>query len=238
MKRYILRFWSLYFATTITFLVILALGNRAIDVLAESVSDNGKQIIIIDAGHGGEDGGAISCTGRLESHINLEISLKFNELCHLLGYETQMIRTTDISVYTEGNTLATKKASDLRQRVKIANEIPNAIVISIHQNIFSDSRYAGAQVFYAQTAGSKALAKELQNIIGMIDPTNHRGIKEANHVYLMQHIENTGIIVECGFLSNPQEALKLQNPEYQNKLCAAIVSALSQFLKLDSQTND
>jgi N-acetylmuramoyl-L-alanine amidase len=238
MKKYVLTFWPIYLVSVIIFLIILLLGNRTVDILVENVLYKRNHVIIIDAGHGGEDGGAISCTGRLESHINLEIALKLNELCHLLGYETKMIRTTDISVYTEGTTLAAKKASDLRQRVKMANGSSNGIVVSIHQNTFSDSRYKGAQVFYAQTAGSKALANELQKNFGIIDSTNHRNIKRADHVYLMQHIQNTGVLVECGFLSNTEEERKLQNTDYQNKLCAAIVSALSQYIKLDVQTND
>lgn len=229
MKIYLSKFWTTYFAFVVVFLLVVSLGNKGVIVFADILSAERSPLIVIDAGHGGEDGGAISCTGKLESQLNLEIALRLNDLCHLLGYETKMIRTTDISVYTEGKTIAAKKASDLRQRVKIANETPNSIIISIHQNTFSDSRYSGAQVFYAKTAGSKELANILQRKLTLIDPQNHRREKEAGSVYLMQHLQNTGILIECGFLSNPKEEAILQNASYQKMLCAVIVSSLCEY---------
>ena len=194
-----------------------------------SYQDN-RHTVIIDAGHGGEDGGATSCSGRLESHINLEIALRLDALCHLLGYETRMIRTTDTSVYTEGNTIAARKASDLRQRVRIANKTEKGILISIHQNTFSDSRYSGAQVFYAKTDGSKELANALQQNLALMTPNNHRQAKEASGVYLMEHMQNTAVLIECGFLSNYEEEMKLQNPRYQKELCCSIISAVSKYI--------
>ena len=110
--------------------------------------------VIIDAGHGGIDGGATSCTGVLESTLNLEIALRLNDLLTLLGMDTTMIRTTDTSIYTEGNTIAAQKVSDLKERARIVNDTENAILISIHQNTFSNSKYSGAQVFYAATEGA------------------------------------------------------------------------------------
>ena len=229
MKKYLSKFWTTYFSFVVVFLLVVSLGNKGVIVFADILSAERSPLIVIDAGHGGEDGGAISCTGKLESQLNLEIALRLNDLCHLLGYETKMIRTTDISVYTEGKTIATKKASDLRQRVKIANETPNSIIISIHQNTFSDSRYSGAQVFYAKTGGSKELANILQRELTLLDPQNHRREKEAGSVYLMQHLQNTGILIECGFLSNPKEEAILQNASYQKMLCAVIVSSLCEY---------
>ena len=105
-------------------------------------------LIIIDPGHGGEDGGAISCTGVSESKLNLEISLRLNDLLNLLGYDTCLIRDSDISIHTKGETIAQKKASDLKERVRIVNETENAVLLSIHQNQFPDSRYSGPQVFF------------------------------------------------------------------------------------------
>ena len=129
------------------------IGSGAVTASVQSEGVERNHRIVIDAGHGGIDGGATSCTGVLESTINLQIALRLNDLMHLLGYETVMIRTTDTSVYTEGNTIAAQKVSDLKERVRIVNETENAILISIHQNIFPDSRYDGAQVFYAPTEG-------------------------------------------------------------------------------------
>ena len=138
-------------------------GSRTVTVFTENASIQDRKCVIIDAGHGGVDGGATSCSGVLESEINLQIALKLDDLMHLLGMKTIMIRTTDCSVYTEGISIAAKKVSDLKQRVKIINNSKNAIVLSIHQNFFPDSRYSGAQVFYSNTDSSSMLARKLQN---------------------------------------------------------------------------
>ena len=142
-----------------------------------------------------------------------------------------MIRTRDESVYKEGNSIAAKKVSDLKERVRIVNETEDAILISIHQNTFSDSRYHGAQVFYGPKGESKTLAEEMQHAFcKTINPGSNRKIKKADGIYLMQHIDCTGILVECGFLSNPQEEALLRSKDYQQKLVCVIGGALSQFL--------
>ena len=178
------------------------------------------------------DGGATSCTGVLESQINLEIALRLNDLLHLLGCDTVMIRTTDTSVYIEGTTIAAKKVSDLKERVRIVNGTENAVLVSIHQNTFSDSRYSGAQVFYGGANNSRDLARALQSAFSQsVNPGSSRKCKKADSVYLMQNISCTGILVECGFLSNPREEALLRSPEYQQKLCCVIGSALTVFLE-------
>ena len=187
--------------------------------------------IVIDPGHGGIDGGATSCTGVLESHLNLEISRRLNDLFHLLGYQTLMIRTTDCSIHTQGETIAAKKVSDLRQRVKLVNEQENALLISIHQNTFSDSRYSGTQVFYGPEGEGQILAELLQNaFVSTINPGSNRKAKQADGVYLMQHIDCTGVLVECGFLSNPGEESMLRQKDYQQKICCVIAASVAEFL--------
>src|SRR5699024_7913427 len=194
--------------------------------IAEALPIPRNTTIVIDPGHGGEDGGATSCTGVLESQLNLEISLRLRDLLHFLGYQTKMIRTTDTAVYTNGTTISEKKISDLKNRVKLVNETANALLLSIHQNQFSDGRYSGAQVFYAPTAGSQDFAQSAQSLlISSLTPKSKRACKPAESVYLMQHIQCTGILVECGFLSNSQEEANLRTPEYQKKLCCVIASA-------------
>ena len=230
MKKYILSFLPLYVFVASIFMLVVTIGNRTVTVLSDNQPIVRTIRIVIDAGHGGEDGGATSCTGKLESQINLEIAMKLDALCHFLGFETKMIRTTDVSVYTEGNTIAAKKASDLRHRVQMVNETENAILISIHQNTFSDRRYSGAQVFYAETEGSQEFAKLLQTQLSVITPGNHRRIKPADKIYLMQRIQKTGVLIECGFLSNPSEEALLRSANYQKKLCSAIVSGLCMYL--------
>lgn len=218
-------------ATMILILLCVWIGNRAVTVISQTLPFERTHCIVIDPGHGGEDGGATSCTGRLESEYNLAISRKLNDLLNLLGYRTLMTRTSDVSIYTTGDTIARKKLSDLKERVRIVNEADSALLISIHQNQFSDSRYSGAQVFYAKTDGSKELARQLQaNLVASINPSSNRKSKPSNGVYLMEHIHAIGVLVECGFLSNPQEEARLRNGDYQKKLCCIIASTVSQYL--------
>lgn len=220
-----------YALTIITILFISHLGSKAVTVISQSIPSEQTYCIIIDAGHGGEDGGATSCSGILESVYNLEISLRLNDLFHLLGYDTKMIRTTDISIYRQGNTIAQKKISDLKERVRISNETENGILISIHQNIFSDSRYRGAQVFFADNKESHTLASQLQTVfVNVLNPGSNRQCKKGDGIYLMEHVTCPAILVECGFLSNPQEDAMLRSKSYQQKLCCVIASTLSSYL--------
>ena len=220
------------FYLLISVLVIGAarLGSDAVTVIANTQPVPCDHTIVIDAGHGGVDGGATSCTGVLESHLNLEIALRLDDLLHLLGHRTLMIRRDDVSVYTDGDSIAQKKISDLKERVRIVNSTENAILISIHQNTFSDNRYGGAQVFYANTDQSRGLAQILQNfLLNTLNSGSNRQCKKAEGVYLMKQIEKAGILIECGFLSNPTEEALLRSDEYQKKLCCVIACAISNF---------
>ena len=223
--------WMLgYILTICGALALVHWGSRTVTVVSEHIPMPRQQCIVIDAGHGGIDGGATSCTGRLESSYNLEISLRLRDLLHFLGYDTKMIRIRDESIYREGNTIRQQKRSDLRERVKAVNETDNAILISVHQNQFSDSRYFGAQVFYADTPGSKELAEILQSqISSYLVPRSHREVKRCQGVYLMEHIQRTGILLECGFISNPQEEARLSDPAHQKQLCCIVGAALHDF---------
>ena len=206
--------------------------NQSITVMAENNFFQNKRTIIIDAGHGGMDGGAVSCTGTYESKINLEIALRLNDLFHILGYQTVMIRDTDRSIHTSGDTIAQMKLSDLKERVRMVNETDHAFLISIHQNYFTQSKYHGAQVFYKADSVSAELANTLQkNICETINPGSSRKAKESTGVYLMKHIQNSGILVECGFLSNPEEEQRLRTPEYQKKICCVIATTAATFFQ-------
>jgi N-acetylmuramoyl-L-alanine amidase len=196
--------------------------------MVENAPIENRACIIVDAGHGGIDGGATSCTGVLESQFNLQIARRLDDFLHFLGYKTIMIRTTDTSIYTEGATIAQQKLSDLKQRVKIVNETPNGILISIHQNTYPDAQYHGAQVFYANDDVSRSLAQDLQTSFkSVLDSNNNRRPKAASGVYLMQKIQRPGVLIECGFISNPQEELLLRDDGYQKKLVGIIGVTLS-----------
>lgn len=213
-------------------LALVFWSSNAVTVMTENSPIVGRSCVVIDAGHGGIDGGATSCSGILESQLNLEIALRLKDLMGFLGYDTKMIRTTDTSIYTEGNTIAAQKASDLKQRVKIVNDTPSSLLVSIHQNAFSDSQYSGAQVFYANDDQSKALAQKLQTmLITNLNPESNRKIKSSQGIYLMQHITRPGVLVECGFLTNPQEEAKLRSAEYQKKLASVIGICIAEYLQ-------
>ena len=213
------------------FLTATYWGSTATSAIAQMIPVERGITVIIDAGHGGVDGGATSCTGKLESAFNLEIALRLNDLMHLLGIHTEMIRTTDVSVYTQGETIAAQKVSDLKERVRMVNESENALLLSIHQNTFPDSKYGGAQVFYGPEGESAQLAEALQNAFrSTVNPGSNRRSKKADGVYLMEHIDTTGVLIECGFLSNAEEEAKLRSADYQKKLCCVIASTVSNHL--------
>lgn len=185
---------------------------------------------ILDAGHGGEDGGAVSGTGIPESHINLDITKKLDVLLGFLGSPTIMTRTEDLSIHnSDAKTLKEKKVSDLKNRVAIMNQYPQATLISIHQNTYPEKKYRGTQVFFAPTADSKELACLLQQtIISTLQPENNRQEKQIpDTVYLMNHIKNRAVLIECGFLTNPEEEQLLRSSEYQKKLALTLSSGLT-----------
>ena len=224
-----------YMAVVGIFLGITWAGSRTVTVMAQRSPVEREYTIVIDAGHGGEDGGAVSCTGVMEKQINLEISLKLNDLFHLLGCKTRMIRADDRSVYVAGDTIARRKVSDLKERVRMLEETENPILVSIHQNLFPDARYSGAQVFYGRAGEGQGLAEELQSIFRQtINPGSNREAKQAKNIYLMEHTPCTGVLVECGFLSNPEEEALLRTRVYQQRICCVIASTVANHL--DCQT--
>lgn len=184
--------------------------------------------LIVDAGHGGFDGGAVSVRGNREADINLAIARKTELLAAFLGLPVKMVRSEDISVFDENcTTIREKKNSDLKNRVRYINETPDALLLSIHQNHFPEEKYSGAQVFYAPTEESKQIAEQMQNSFrNHLDKRNHRKIKPAEKVYLMQNIHCTGVLAECGFLSNPEEELLLRDESYQKKIALSMLEPI------------
>lgn len=213
----------LYCGVLVLSLIAAILGSNVVTFANEQKKPTQQHCVVIDAGHGLPDGGTTSCTGTLESSINLQIAQRLEAVMHLLGYSTLMLRNDENAIFTEGKTIASKKVSDTRNRVTIVNNTKNAILVSIHQNHFVEGRYSGAQVFYANTEGSRNLAENVQtSLIKCLDPDNNRQPKKASGIYLMEKISCTGILVECGFLSNAEEAVLLENDMYQKQLSYVI----------------
>lgn len=180
--------------------------------------------IVLDAGHGGIDGGAQGKGGLLEKDVNLSVVQKCELLCALLGIQTTLTRNSDTSIDDgTGATIAARKADDIRRRVSIANS-SSGILLSIHMNSFTDSRYWGAQCFYSPNhPDGPALAECMQNALRALNPQNNRTAKTAEEgIYLMKHVQIPALIVECGFLSNPEEETLLADDGYQKQLAMAI----------------
>lgn len=202
------------------------------NVLQTNSSDHNRQVIVLDAGHGGMDGGCSSANGDVEKNINLAILLDLRELLQASGYEVITTRDTDISIHDAGvEGIANQKSSDMDNRLEIFNSVKGAICISIHQNQFTDSQYSGAQMFYSDSnAQNAALAQELQNqFVAFLQPENKRETKLCGkELFLCYYSKNPTVMAECGFLSNPEEAALLVTEEYQQKVAFTIYAALVQ----------
>lgn len=204
----------------------LSLLGTSVATLAPAGAGEGHTIVI-DAGHGGEDGGAVSADGVIESGINLAVAQDLDVLLTLLGENTVMTRTEDISIYSEGaQTLRQKKRSDLENRVALVNGTPNAILLSIHQNSLPKAkRTHGAQVFFGGVAGSDMLAQSVQTALNSaVNDAPKEAKRISDDVFLMKNVTVPAVLVECGFLSNREETEKLQQPDYQTKLAVVIAA--------------
>jgi len=189
---------------------------------------SGQPVLILDAGHGGEDGGASSASGDKESDINLAIVKKTEALLAFLGIESILTRKEDVSIYDEGcSTLREKKVSDLKNRVKLIQGTPGAMVISVHQNTFTDPKYQGAQTFFGAGEISAQWGEYTQRLFQQIlDPHNNRKATAVpGHVYLFQNIQCPALLVECGFLSNGEEASLLLTDPYQRRIALVLSGA-------------
>lgn len=197
-------------------------------IAASSSAPDGRISLILDAGHGGEDGGAVSITGVPESQINLAVVLKTRDILAFYGVSPIVLREEDISLHDDSAvSLREKKVSDLKNRVAAIEEQRGATLLSIHQNTYPNGRYHGAQAFYAPTEGSKELAEHIQAAIrSTLQPDNERAVKQIpDTVYLMNHISCPAVLVECGFLTNPGEEALLLDPDYQKQLAAVLAGA-------------
>lgn len=228
-REFLRRYAYVYCYVVCFFLLMAAMLRRGVETVSSQQTLESTTRIVIDAGHGGIDGGTTSVTGVLEKELNLEIAQRLEKLLFLLGKKPVMTRTTDDSVATEGNTIREQKRSDLRNRVELINESENTILVSIHQNHYPDARYAGPQIFYADDKTSRTFAQTLQQTMNTALGTQ-RECKKADGVYLMRNIQCPGILVECGFLSNHEEDAKLQTPEHQKKLCCILAAALMELV--------
>jgi N-acetylmuramoyl-L-alanine amidase len=190
------------------------------------------KIILIDAGHGGMDGGASSKSGTVEKDINLSIATKLKESLQKIGYKVVMTRDEGTQLYSNKGTIRERYNEDLKKRCDLKKSSNCDMFISIHLNHFSESKYYGAQVWYSSYKDSITLAGIAQkNLRADLEPNNKRVQKPAKNSYkiLREHDDMPSIIVECGFLSNFEEEQKLKSEEYQEKIAGSISKSVGEF---------
>ncbi len=191
-----------------------------------------QKIILIDPGHGGIDGGAVSLSNTLEKNLNLEISLKLKEMLSNEGYKVFMTREEDVSL-SENSNVKQKKREDLNKRCAMKRQVGCDIFMSIHMNKFNDSSVSGSQVWYPiDSQESKKLSECLQNSfvknLNQKDNRKPKGVKN-DYVILRDGYEKASVIVECGFISNQEEENKLKSEQYQMELCRAMVIGIKNY---------
>jgi N-acetylmuramoyl-L-alanine amidase len=207
-------------------------------VSAENDGTSNKKVILIDPGHGGYDGGAEGKSGIKEKDVNLSISLKLKENLQKEGYEVKMIREEDKALLDPGKRQGTKKAQDIANRCKIKQESNADLFISIHQNHFPQGKYYGAQVWYSKNKQSHMLGKIVQdNLKKDLNHSNKRVEKPAKDSYKILSCEDSkpSILVECGFLSNPEEEQRILNSDYQQKIVDSITKSVDEFFEKAKQ---
>ena len=188
--------------------------------------------VLIDPGHGGEDGGAVS-GDVLEKHINLAISQDVADLLRLCGYTVSMTRDTDDALTNEGEDVRKRKYNDMKMRLDLYNATPDNVVVSIHQNKFDAAASHGAQVFYSPNHPNSAVLAEAlrKSVTGMLQPDNTRTCKAAGkEIFLLKNARVPAVIVECGFISNRQERELLVTDDYQKQLALAIAAGLMNYV--------
>lgn len=189
-----------------------------------------KRCVVIDAGHGGADPGKVSVDGSLEKDINLQIALKLQKFLQMQDIDAVLTRESDAGLYDED--ASNKKVQDMKNRVAIIEERQPALTVSIHQNSYHEEYVHGAQVFYYEgSEESREIAERMQQVLTeQIDPDNARQAKANSSYYLLKKTSTPIIIVECGFLSNYEEAQKLSTEVYQEKTAWAIHLAILNYL--------
>lgn len=221
--------WIAALAVVVTALAVPYPYSEALPV---SVEDASVHTLVIDAGHGGEDGGASSAGGLLESAVNLAIAKRLNELAGFFGVPTVMTRDSqEIDYPPEAETIAQRKRYDQKSRVELIGTVGNAVLLSIHQNAYPDSCPFGCQALYAKTDGSRELAELTHEVLSSaVCPDNRRvAAPISDSIYLMRSVGCTAVLVECGFLSNENEAALLATDAYQKKLAAALLGSFILF---------
>lgn len=209
--------------------------RRAVDAINNEVLFNeNKKTILIDAGHGGEDGGTVGVNGVYEKNINFAIAEELNRQLKQQNFQTIMMREGDALIGDNSlGTIAERKRSDTKIRLDLIRQNGDCIYVSIHQNYFQEAKYKGAQIFYSDKNEESAILAEAirSSIVSETQPENTRQNKIADqNIYILFHCEVPAVLVECGFLSNPEEAEKLVSTAYQKQIATAIYDGICDYI--------
>ena len=221
--------------STIIGVVSRVYGDELVSTAANAIPYD--KIIILDAGHGGEDPGAVGATGVYEKDLNLSIALEMGRIFEEKGYIVVYTRTDDRLLYGEDeNIKGMRKIADLKNRCKVAQRNPDSVFVSIHMNSFGSEKYSGLQVYYKENnENSRALADSIQNkVVSDLQKDNNRVPKPGKDMYLLENVSNTSVLVECGFLTNKEECKKLSEKEYQKELSFSIVCGIIEYIEKTS----
>jgi N-acetylmuramoyl-L-alanine amidase len=233
----VLRRAALNILLFVCFLCLISIETESVSALKTTTDNKGKKIIVIDPGHGGIDGGAVSGKGAVEKYINLKISLKLREKLKEQGYEVIMTREDDKGLYNNIGPVRNMKHEDLHNRCKVKIESDCHMFISVHQNYYTQAQYSGAQIWYAKSQSSKLLGEILQkNLREDLDKENKREAKSAGNAYkiLRCYPQIPSVIIECGFVSNPRESQLLQLDTYQEKIADSVVRSINEYFGTNS----
>ena len=230
-----MNFWNqspkIYVGVGIILVLFLGYNMYSSKAVTTFALPTARHVIVIDPGHGGFDPSKVGINGKDEKDINLSIALKLQAYLEQSGAYVVITRNTDEGLNEKGDTK--KKSSDMRRRKELINSSEGDILVSIHQNSFSQSKYKGAQVFYhGHSIEGERLAKIIQNQLKeFVDPTNKREAKANTDYYVLKTTEVPAVIVECGFLTNPEEESNLNNETYQEKIAWAIYVGIVDYFK-------
>lgn len=222
-KRFAALFLIVFFLSV--FIALMVSSALRISLHTSAMPNKAMPRLVLDAGHGGIDGGAVGTDGVPEKGINLNITYKLRDLLHFFGFETVMTRTDDNDLATAGNNTRERKNSDMKNRLQLFDADNRNVIISIHQNQFSNASSHGTQVFYSPNNEKSLLLADAvkYSVKAQLQPDNERMSKPADkNIYLLKNTQQPAVIVECGFISNPQECAMLQTDEYQKQISFAI----------------
>ncbi len=225
---FVLKFAAFSLAVSLTAIYV---GGTVTKTVSSFYIEEAPTKIVIDAGHGGRDGGAVADDGTLEKDLNLSLALSVADVLKIMGADVIMTRDKDVMYASDDS--PHKKLDDLNARIKTVKDAGDCVFVSIHMNKFPVAKYSGLQVYYSpQNDESKAVAEAIRSaVITYIQPDNERQVKQSDSsIYLLSNLTCPAVLVECGFLSNPSELEKLKDETYRDALAAVIAAAVMEYV--------